>query len=130
VTPSGDWIGLSVRYPDRDLIRDASTDAAPRSRYRAEEMPLAYEMACATGRPTLLPDVMVGPQDGLVEADLPGNPPPGELWIADREARKADRRLRAVVDCVCPAGSEGASASPVRSARPFHRQGRRRMSAP
>ncbi|MEM8850368.1 MAG: LysR family transcriptional regulator [Pseudomonadota bacterium] len=99
--PTGDWIGLSHRYPDADLLRDVYPDAAPMPRYRVEEMPVALEMAKMTGLPALLPDFMASQQDNLVVADLPGNDLPGELWIAYHETRHADTTLRSVVDWLC-----------------------------
>ncbi|MEM7490614.1 MAG: LysR family transcriptional regulator [Pseudomonadota bacterium] len=98
---SGDWIGLSHRYPDADLLRDVYTSAHSLPRYRVEEMPMALEMVKMTGLPALLPDFMVGPDDDLMEADLPGNDIPGELWITYHETRHADTTLRAVVDWFC-----------------------------
>ncbi|MEM8823114.1 MAG: LysR family transcriptional regulator [Pseudomonadota bacterium] len=98
---TGDWIGLSHRYPDADLLRQIHTNADPMPRYRVEEIPMALEMAKMTGLPVLLPDFMVQPDHGLIQADLPGNALPGELWIAYHETRHADTTLRAVVDWFC-----------------------------
>jgi DNA-binding transcriptional LysR family regulator len=99
----GDWIGLSQRYPDADLLRTIYLDADPRPRYRVEEMPMAFEMARLTGLPCLLPDFMVVAGSGLVPADLPENDVPGELWIAYHETRHGDATLRSVVEWFCSA---------------------------
>ncbi|MEM9796501.1 MAG: LysR family transcriptional regulator [Pseudomonadota bacterium] len=105
----GEWIGLSQRYPDADFLRDLYPAATSRPRYRVEEMPMALDMAKATGLPTLLPDFMVTPGDGLVLADLPNNGVPGELWIAYHETRHSDSTLRSVVDWFCSATREGSA---------------------
>ena len=98
---SRDWIGMSSRYPDADRLRQMHPDANPLPRYRVEEMPMVFDMMMQTGLPGLLPDFMVGPEHGLVAADLPGNALLGELWIAYHETRHADSTLRAVVDWLC-----------------------------
>ncbi|GIT92180.1 LysR family transcriptional regulator [Jannaschia pagri] len=107
---NGDWIGLSHRYPDSDLLCEVYQNAKPLPRYRVEEMPLVYHLVCSTGLPGLLPDFIVQPGDGLVVADLPNNDLPGELWITYHETRHADTTLRAVVDWFCrPSNSEAAA---------------------
>ena len=98
---NGEWIGLSQRYPDADLLRTLYPGARSRPRYRVEEMPMALDMACQTGLPCLLPDFMVGREHPLVLADLPDNEVQGELWITYHETRHADSTLRAVVDWFC-----------------------------
>ncbi|SFI23391.1 LysR family transcriptional regulator [Jannaschia pohangensis] len=98
---NGEWIGLSHRYPDADVLRDIYAEAAPKPRFRVEEMPMALDMVRATGLPGLLADYMVSPGDNLVLADLPGNDIPGELWITYHETRHSDATLRAVVDWFC-----------------------------
>ncbi|WP_281825559.1 LysR family transcriptional regulator [Jannaschia rubra] len=103
----GDWIGLSHRYPDADLLRSIYADARPEPRYRIEEMPMALDMVMATGLPALLPDFMVQPRHGVVAADLPENDLRNELWITYHETRHSDATLRAVVDWFCSAGSAG-----------------------
>lgn len=97
----GDWIGLSNRYPDADLLRKIYPDAKPMPRYRVEEMPLVHQLVLMTGLPGLIPDFMVGPKDGLVPAPIEGNDIPGELWIAYHETRHNDATLRAVIDWIC-----------------------------
>ena len=104
---NGDWIGLSMRYPDADMLRTLYPEANAIPRYRVEEMPMALDMVRATGLPGLLPDFMVGPDDGLVIADLPGNAIMGELWITYHETRHGDATLRAVVDWFCNLASPG-----------------------
>lgn len=99
----GDWIGLSHRYPDADLLRTVYTDAKPLPRYRVEEMPLVHQLVRMTGLPGLVPDFMVGPEDGLVPLQVEGNDLPGELWIAYHETRHNDVTLRAVIDWICSA---------------------------
>jgi DNA-binding transcriptional LysR family regulator len=103
-----EWIGLSHRYPDADMLRTVHPRAAAQPRYRVEEMPMAYEMARATGLAAMLPDFMVAPGDGLVAAELPGNAVPGEMWLVYHETRHADRTLRAVIDWFCAATPEEA----------------------
>ncbi len=103
---NGDWIGLSTRYRDADMVRSIYQDAGAIPRYRVEEMPMALDMARATGLPCLLPDFMVGPGDDLVPADLPGNEIPGELWLTYHETRHADAVLRSVVDWFCKLGAD------------------------
>ncbi|SDY93967.1 DNA-binding transcriptional regulator, LysR family [Jannaschia faecimaris] len=103
----GDWIGLTHRYPDADLLRDIYKEAKAQPRYRVEEMPMALDMVCETGLPGLLPDFMVQPHHNLVLADLPGNAVKGELWITYHETRHSDATLRGVVDWFC--NSNGAS---------------------
>lgn len=98
---NGDWIGLSNRYPDSDLVRGIYKDAKDKPRYRVEEMPMALDMVRETGLPGILPDFMVQPQHGLVLADMPGNELKGELWITYHETRHSDKTLRAVVDWFC-----------------------------
>lgn len=98
---NGDWIGLSNRYPDADLVRGIYKDAKDKPRYRVEEMPMALDMVRETGLPGILPDFMVQPQHGLVLADMPGNELKGELWITYHETRHSDKTLRAVVDWFC-----------------------------
>lgn len=97
----GEWIGLSQRYPESDMVRDIYKDADTLPRYRLEEMTSVYRMVCATGLPGLLPDFMVTPGDGLVLADMPDNCMPGELWIAYHETRHGDATLRSTVDWLC-----------------------------
>lgn len=103
---NGDWIGLTHRYPDADMLRDIYTDAKPKPRYRVEEMPMALDMVCETGLPGLLPDFMVMPHHNLVLADLPGNDFKGELWITYHETRHSDTTLRAVVDWFCNSSNQ------------------------
>ena len=98
---NGDWIGLSHRYPDADMLRDVYRDANSDPNYRVEEMPMVLDMVRATGMPGMLPDFMVLPEHGLVRADLPDNAIPGELWIAYHETRHGDATLRALVDWFC-----------------------------
>ena len=100
----GEWIGLSQRYPDADLLRDVYKEAKQLPRYRVEEMPMALEMVRNTGLPGLLPDFMVKEEFGLVPADLPDNDLSGELWITYHETRHGDSTLRAVVDWFCASG--------------------------
>lgn len=100
-TLNGDWIGISNRYPIADELRKVYVDANPIPRYRVEEMPTLFEAVRRTGLPGLLPDFMVGPDDGLVPADIPDNGLPGELWITYHETRHGDTVLRAVVDWLC-----------------------------
>ncbi|MGB3555426.1 MAG: LysR family transcriptional regulator [Jannaschia sp.] len=97
----GEWIGLSQRYPDSDMLRTIYRDTAERPRYRVEEMPLVLKLVQMTGLPGLLPDFMVGPDEPLVVADLPDNHLAGELWITYHETRHGDSTLRAVVDWLC-----------------------------
>ncbi|UWQ16592.1 LysR family transcriptional regulator [Jannaschia sp. M317] len=97
----GNWVGLSHRYPDADLLRDIYPDALPKPRYRVEEMPLVHQLVRQTGLPGVLPDFMVKDGDGLVLADLPENCVDGELWITYHETRHSDANLRAVVDWLC-----------------------------
>lgn len=97
----GDWIGLSHRYPDADLLREVYRDAKPMPRYRVEEMPLVHKLVAMTGLPGVLPDFTVGPGDRMVAAQLEGNDLPGELWIAYHETRHNDQTLRSVVDWIC-----------------------------
>lgn len=100
----GEWVGLSQRYPDADLLREVYPDAMPQPRYRVEEMPTVRDMVRSTGLPGLLPDFMVPRNDpDLVLADLPNNDLPGELWITYHETRHSDSTLRAVVDWFCSA---------------------------
>ncbi|TFL18285.1 LysR family transcriptional regulator [Jannaschia formosa] len=105
----GEWIGLSNRYPDADLLRTIYRDAKERPRYRVEEMPLVLQLIRMTGLPGILPDFCVGPRDNLVASQLEGNHLPGELWIAYHETRHNDATLRAVVEWICrhdlPAGT-------------------------
>jgi DNA-binding transcriptional LysR family regulator len=103
-TLDGDWIGLSNRYPEADLLREVYPDAKPFPRYRVEELPLVHQLARMTGLPGMLPDFMVGPDDGLVPAQLEDNDRPGELWIAYHETRHNDVTLRAVIDWICNGG--------------------------
>lgn len=103
----GEWIGLSQRYPDADMLRQIYPEASEIPRYRVEEMPMALEMARATGLPAVLPDFMVLPDHGLVLADLPGNDVCGELWITYHETRHGDTTLRSVVDWFCGASGGG-----------------------
>lgn len=97
----GEWIGLSSRYPDPDRLRGLYPGANAVPRYRVEEIPMVLEMIRQTGLPGLLPDFMVGPDDGLIAADLPDNEVKGELWVAYHETRHSDSTLRAVVDWLC-----------------------------
>lgn len=120
---NGDWIGLSTRYRDADRLRSLYPDAKSLPRYRVEEMPMALEMALATGLPCLLPDFMVRPDQGLVLADLPDNEITGELWLTYHETRHGDAVLRAVVDWFCNLGAAGdlrlvAEEAPLSVARP------------
>lgn len=110
---NGEWIGLSTRYRDADRLRSIYPDAGRVPRYRVEEMPMALDMALATGLPCLLPDFMVGPEDGLVPADLPGNEIAGELWLTYHETRHADAVLRAVVDWFCKLGAGSLASGPA-----------------
>ncbi|UWQ20248.1 LysR family transcriptional regulator [Jannaschia sp. W003] len=96
-----EWIGLSHRYPDSDYLTRIHPAAQQMPRYRVEEMPMLYEAVRATGLPGLLPDFMVVEGDGLVQADLPDNGLPDELWITYHETRHGDVTLRAVVDWLC-----------------------------
>ncbi|MDB2407065.1 LysR family transcriptional regulator [Jannaschia sp.] len=100
---NGDWIGLSNRYPDANLLRDIYRDAKPNPRYRVEEMPLVQQLIRMTGLPGILPDFVVGPRDGMVAANLEGNDIQGELWITYHETRHNDLTLRAIVDWICKA---------------------------
>lgn len=104
---NGDWIGHSTRYRDADRMRAIYQGASALPRYRVEEMPMALEVARATGLPCLLPDFMVGPDDDLVLADLPGNRIGGELWLTYHETRHGDAVLRSVVDWICRLGTLG-----------------------
>ena len=103
---SGDWIGLSHRYPDADFLRKIYGGANALPRYRVEEMPMVYQLVRQTGLPGLLPDFMVEAGDGLVLADLPDNDLPGELWITYHETRHTDATLRSVVDWLCRSAAE------------------------
>ena len=95
-----DWIGLTRRHAEADLLRRIHLGAARHPRYRVEAMPVARDLAIETGLPVLLPDFVAG--DGVLEpADLPGNALPGELWIAYHETRHGDSTLRAVVEWLC-----------------------------
>ncbi|MCK0166433.1 LysR family transcriptional regulator [Jannaschia sp. S6380] len=109
----GEWIGLSQRYPDSNVLRQIYPEAAEIPRYRVEEMPMALEMARTTGLPCVLPDFMVLPEHGLVLADLPENELQGELWITYHETRHGDSILRAVVDWFC--GNTGGDAMRIAS---------------
>jgi DNA-binding transcriptional LysR family regulator len=100
---NGEWIGLSNRYPDADLLRDVYPKADPNPRYRVDEMPMAYDAVRATGLPCILPNFMVNHDDDLIAADIPNNEIEGELWIAYHETRNGDATLRAVVDWLCRA---------------------------
>ncbi|WP_299840335.1 LysR family transcriptional regulator [uncultured Jannaschia sp.] len=106
---NGEWIGLSHRYPDADAALEIYHGAHSEPRYRVEEMPMALEMIRATGLPGMLPDFLVGPEDGLVVADLPDNARSSELWITYHETRHGDANLRAVVDWFCGSPANGAS---------------------
>ena len=103
---NGEWVGLSQRYPDADLLRDIYKDAKHLPRYRVEEMPMVLEMVRSTGLPGLLPDFMVKDSDNLVLADLRDNDLPGELWLTYHETRHGDSTLRAVVDWFCSNGGD------------------------
>lgn len=103
---NGEWIGLSQRLPESDLLRDIYLDANPIPRYRVEDMPLVHHLAKATGMPCVLPDFIVDPNDGLKPSDLPGNDLHKELWITYHETRNADAVLRSVVDWFCNAGGD------------------------
>ncbi|WP_371153413.1 LysR family transcriptional regulator [Jannaschia sp. 2305UL9-9] len=103
----GQWIGMSLRYPDHDILRQIYTDAAETPRYRVEEMTLVHHMVTTTGLPGALPDFMVRPEDNLVVADLPDNELPSELWITYHETRQSDETLRAVVDWLCRVAATG-----------------------
>ncbi|CUH36268.1 DNA-binding transcriptional activator GcvA [Jannaschia seosinensis] len=108
----GEWIGLSHRYPDADLLREVYKKASRLPRYRVEEMPMALNMVRNTGLPGLLPDFLVKDEYGLVLADLPDNDLRGELWITYHETRHGDSTLRAVVDWFC-ANSGGETIRPA-----------------
>ncbi len=109
-----DWIGLTRRHAEADTLRELHSDAAPLPRCRVEDMPMALEMAMATGLPTLLPDFLVGPNTTMVAADLPGRIP-GELWIAWHETRHGDPTLRALVDWLCLPTEQGRNLSTAES---------------
>ncbi|PWJ20371.1 LysR family transcriptional regulator [Jannaschia seohaensis] len=105
---NGEWIGLSNRYPDANLLKEIYRDARDEPRYRVEEMPLVHQLIRMTGLPGVLPDFSVAPSDGFVAAQLEGNSIQGELWITYHETRHNDAILRSVVDWICrtepPAG--------------------------
>lgn len=103
----GDWIGLTIRHKEADLVRSIYADAAPLPRYRVEHMPMALDMAIETGLPALLPDFMVDPDGPLVLAAMPGNGLTHELWVTYHETRHGDSTLRAVVDWFCEPSQTG-----------------------
>ncbi|MFO6463218.1 LysR family transcriptional regulator [Jannaschia sp. KMU-145] len=99
----GQWIGLSQRYPDADLVREIYKDANASPTYRVDEMPMMLDMIQATGLPGVLPGFMAEETDEIVLADLPDNAISGELWIAYHETRHGDATLRSVVEWFCGA---------------------------